>query len=327
MGPHSPFFWFLAKRCIYAVPLIFAAFTICFILIHTAPGDPVYILIGPSSADPEYVQMMRQKYNLDQPLYIQFPLYLQKLLMGDLGYSYYYKQPVLDVVFERIPATLLLMGTGFVFATVFGIVIGVFSAKKPYSTRDNLLSFASVFAFSIPTFWLGMLLLLVFSVYLGLFPTTGMYSLRVESSGLASIIDILHHLFLPAMTVGLFHLAVIARLTRGSMLEAMRQNYIVTARSKGLDENRVYFGHALRNALLPVVTMAGLNLGQIIAGTVLVESVFAWPGMGRLMYDSIFTRDYPVLMGIFITVSVMVVVANLVTDILYGYLDVRIRCG
>jgi peptide/nickel transport system permease protein len=316
---------FVVGRLFQAVPLVLAAFTINFILIHAAPGDPVYVLIGESSADPDYIQMMREKYDLDKPLPTQFLLYVQKLLMGDLGYSYYYKQPVLGVILERMPATLLLMGTGFVFATILGIIIGVFSAKKPYSLRDNFISFASVFAFSLPTFWLGMLLVLFFSYYLGLFPTTGMFSLRTELSGIAGLLDVLHHLFLPAATVGLFHMAIIARLTRGSMLEAIRQNYIITARSKGLDENTVFFKHALRNALLPVITMVGLNFGQMVAGTVLVESVFAWPGMGRLMYDSIFARDYPVLMGIFLTVSLMVVLANLITDIMYGYLDVRIR--
>jgi len=314
----------IARRIMLAIPLIFVVITINFMIIHTAPGDPTYILLG-ETATKEFVEAMRARFGLDKPLYLQYIIYLSHVIQGDLGYSLLKSQSVGALVIERLPATLLLIFSAMCISVLVGVFLGVTASKKPYSLRDNLATGVALFGVSTPTFWLGQMLLIAFAIYLGLFPVSGMKTLRIELTGLENVLDIVQHLALPAVTLAAFHLAFIARLTRASMLEVLGQDFIITARSKGLDDRAVTYRHGLRNALLPVTTYVGLSIGILFAGAILTETVFGWPGMGSLLYDSLRSRDYPVLMGVFIFVSVMVIVSNLVVDILYGFLDPRIR--
>jgi len=315
---------YTARRILQTIPLFFGVIVMAFSIIHAAPGDPVYVLAG-EGASPEYIEMMREHLGLNKPLYEQLVVYIATVMRGDLGYSFAYRQPVIVVIFERVPATLMLMGTALFFSSVVGIALGVISSKRPYSLLDNASTTISLLGYSLPVFWLAQVLLLIFAVALGWFPVQGMMSVREELTGIKYVLDIIHHLVLPAFALGLLQLALTARLTRASMLEILRQDYIITAWSKGLDENTVLYRHALRNALLPVVTIIGLHLGAMLTGAVLTETVFGWPGLGRLMYDAIASRDYPVLMGNFIVTATSVIGANFVTDILYGFLDPRIR--
>lgn len=314
----------IARRVVLAIPLIFVVITINFIIVHTAPGDPTYILLG-ETATKEFVDAMRAKFGLDKPLYLQYIMYLSHVVQGDLGYSLLKSQSVSALIMERLPATLLLIFSAMCISVLLGVSLGVTASKKPYSLRDNLATGVALFGVSTPTFWLGQMLLIAFAIYLGLFPVSGMRTLRIELRGLDNVLDIVQHLALPAITLAAFHLAFITRLTRASMLEVLGQDFIITARSKGLDERAVTYRHGLRNALLPVTTYVGLSVGILFAGAILTETVFGWPGMGSLLYDSLRSRDYPVLMGVFIFVSVMVIVSNLIVDILYGFLDPRIR--
>jgi peptide/nickel transport system permease protein len=320
----GPIFRLIARRIILAIPLIFVVITINFLIVHTAPGDPTYILLG-EAATKEFVEAMRAKFGLDKPLYMQYFLYISSVVQGDLGYSLLRAQSVSALIMERLPATLLLIFSAMLISIVVGIFLGVTASKKPYSLRDNIATSIALFGVSTPTFWLGQMLLIALAIYAGLFPASGLRTLRVELLGLEYVLDILHHLALPAITLALFHLAFITRLTRASMLEVLGQDFIVTARAKGLDDKTVTYRHGLRNALLPVTTYTGMSVGLLFAGAIMTETVFSWPGMGTLLYDSLRLRDYPVLLGIFIFVSVMVVASNLVVDVLYSYLDPRIR--
>jgi peptide/nickel transport system permease protein len=315
---------YVLSRILQAIPLIFVVIVLNFVLIHTAPGDPIVFIAG-EFGDPEYYDMMRAHYGLDKPIHERLVMYIGNVLKGDLGRSYFFRQPVIQVIAERIPATLLLMGTAALLASVLGIVVGVVSSSKPYSIRDNLITAGSLMGYSLPVFWLAQMLLIVLALWLGIFPAQGITSLRIDLTGIEYVLDVLHHLVLPASSLAIYHLALIARLTRANMLEVLQEDYITTAFSKGLSERRIVYRHALKNALLPVVTVIGMELGFMIAGAVLTETVYSWPGLGRLMYDSIYTRDYPVLMGLFIVISISVIIANLATDIVYGLLDPRIR--
>jgi peptide/nickel transport system permease protein len=326
MAQESGAIWrYAGRRLAHAIPLVLGVVAVNFALIHLAPGDPILALIGEFQASPEYVQSVRQQFGLDRSLPAQLGLYLWSLLRGDFGYSFVLKQPVLEIILDRVPATFLLMGVAILYATLCGALFGVLSSRRQYSRTDNFFTLISLVGYSMPVFWLGQILLILLGLYYPIFPAQGMESLRESYTGLARGLDILHHLVLPAFTLGLGYLAVDVRFTRASMLEVMSQDYIRTARAKGLSERAVFYKHALRNALIPLVTITGLNFGFLLAGAVLTETVYAWPGLGRLMYDSIYARDYPVLMGMFVVISLMVIVVNLVTDVVYSVLDPRIR--
>ena len=318
---------YIARRLMQAIPLIGGIIAVNFCLIHLAPGDPITTLVGEFQVSPEYIASVKKEYGLDQPISTQLLLYVWGILKGNLGYSFSFRQPVLGVILERIPATLLLMLAAILYSTLLGVIFGVISARKQHSRADQFFTFVSLVGYSLPVFWLGQILLIGLSLRFSLFPAQGMQSLREPLEGLPYYLDILHHLVLPAFALGLSYLAVNARFTRASMLEVLSQDYIRAAKAKGLSDRIITYKHALRNALLPLVTMTGLNFGFLLTGAVLTETVFAWPGLGRLMYDSIYTRDYPVLMGMFILISLGVIVANLLTDILYSILDPRIRIG
>lgn len=305
-----------------AIPLILVVLTLSFFLIHLAPGDPVHILVGEAYYEPEYIDRIKKEFGLDRPLLEQFIVYMSNAIRGNLGYSIYYRTSVLNIILERIPATLLLMFTALAFSALVGIVLGVASAQRPYSLLDSLCTSFAAMGYSIPTFWLAMLIILAFSYHLNLFPSHGMTSF---TGGLPKIIDVLYHLVLPALTLGIIRLALITRLTRASMLDVLKEDYITFARSKGVKERTVIYDHGLKNAILPIITVFGMYIGAMFGGAVLTETVFAWPGLGRLVYQSISARDYPVVMGIFIVVSIMVIITNLITDVIYALVDPRIR--
>jgi peptide/nickel transport system permease protein len=317
---------YVVARLLQLVPLILGMACLNFILIHVAPGNPIIYLVGEFGGSQELIATYERDLGLDKPLYEQLALYIWNVMRGNLGYSYFYRKPVLDVILERVPATLLLMSTQFVLFAILGIFLGVLaSKKKKNSLTDNVISTVSLIGYSMPIFWSGQMLMLLFGIQLRWLPVSGMVSMEIDQMGVAYVLDILRHLVLPVTALTFIHVALIVRLLRSSMLDVYTRDYIITARAKGLDENKVSWGHAFPNALLPVVTILGLYLGAILAGAILTETVFAWPGIGRLMYDSISRRDYPVVMGVFLITSISVVIANLFTDTLYAYLDPRIR--
>lgn len=316
---------YILRRLLNAVPLVLGVVVVNFVLITLAPGDPVTSLIGEYPAPAEYVERIRHDYGLDRSLPERLLLYLANVAKGDLGFSFANRQPVLTLLLERLSRTLLLMVSTVVIATAIGLTLGVLSARRPHSISDKAATGFALAGYAVPEFWLGQLLILVFAVWLGWLPAGGFRSVRVEYTGFAAVLDHLRHMILPMAALSFRYMAITTRLTRASLLEVMNSQYIVAARARGLSERALLWRHALRAAALPVVTVIGYNFAFIVAGSALVETVFGWPGIGRLMYDSIYTRDYPVLLGILLLVSITVIVVNLITDLLYAVLDPRVR--
>lgn len=316
---------YMFRRLLLAIPLLFGVIVVNFVIIHLAPGDPVNMMVGEAAVSKEYVEQLRHEFGLDRPLHIQLVNYLVQVAQGNLGQSYAYRQPVLRVIMSRIPATVLLMGTAFVLAFFIGVVLGANAPRRPGSLTDNTVVLVALTGYSAPVFWTGLIALIIFSVRLGWFPSGGMTNVRFDATGLAHVLDILYHLALPVFVLTVYNLALITRLTRASMLETLNQDFITTAKSKGLSDNRVVYRHALPNALLPVVTVGGLQFGALLSGAVLTETVFAWPGLGRLMFEAVGRRDFPVLLGMLIISSLMVVTVNLITDLIYVFINPRIR--
>jgi peptide/nickel transport system permease protein len=317
---------FVGRRALGACLLVLGAIILNFLLIHLAPGDPALMLAGEAGGtSEETLRQIRADFGLDRPLPVQLGVYAGRLVRGDFGHSYFYRRPVLELIRERIPPTLLLALCALGLASLTGVAFGTAVARRPTSLGSHVLSVVSLVGYAMPVFWTGIMLLLVFSVWLGWLPSHGMRTVGLTGGWWAETTDLLRHLALPVTALGTIFLALYSRLTRASMLEVLQADYIRTARSKGLGEGRVVLVHALRNALLPVVTVAGIQLGQVLAGAVLVETVFSWPGMGRLAFESILRRDYPLLLGILFFSSLVVIVFNLVADLVYGLLDPRIR--
>jgi peptide/nickel transport system permease protein len=296
-----------------------------FLLINLAPGDPVTALIGEYPAPPEYVERVRAEYGLDAPLPVRLWRYLANAAQGDLGFSFANRRGVLELVTERLGRTLLLMFTTVVLATLVGIALGVAAARRPHGVVDRAATGFALAGFSVPEFWLGQLLILLFAVELGWLPAGGFRSVRMSYEGVAAVLDQARHMILPMLALSFRYMAITTRLTRASLLEVMGADYILAARARGLHERRVVWEHGLRAAALPILTVVGYNFSFIVAGSALVETVFGWPGVGRLMYDSLFTRDYPVLLGILLIVSIAVIVVNLLTDLAYAVFDPRVR--
>lgn len=316
---------YITRRVAETIPLMIGVTILVFLLVHAAPGDPVSLLAGDRSTL-EYQAELRARLGLDRPVLEQLAVYLQSVAAGDLGYSFTFRQSVLSLIGDRLPPTLLLMSLAFVISAVVGVWTGVWTAVGRRSRLWSAVSVLSLVGYSIPSFWLGTVLVLVFGAFLGWFPTVGMASLS-ELSGPERWLDVAMHLVLPVLTLATYYLALISRLTRASMLEVLDQDFVLAARGKGLGGRAVTYRHALRNALLPVVTVLGLQLGTMVAGFVLVETVFSWPGLGRLTFEAIVARDYPVITGLFIVISLSVIAANLLTDVLYAFIDPRIRYG
>lgn len=294
-----------------------------FLLIHSAPGDPASALAG-EGASQEFIDALRVEYGLDQPLINQLWTYLTTVATGDLGYSFGYRQKVVDIILEKLPATLLLVLASQIPAIVLGTLLGAYSARHYPSRIDSAITGVSLSLYAVPIFWSGLLLILVFAVWLRWLPASGMFSLLTPTEGLARWLDIARHMALPATALFLYSLPQYVRLTRASVIEVMREDFITTARAIGYDENVVFFRHALRNALLPAVTVAGLSLSFVFAGALLTETVFGWPGMGRLMYEGVLKRDYPLLMGVFLVTSGLVLIISIITDLVYAKLDPRV---
>lgn len=296
-----------------------------FLITHILPGDPVDVLVGDFPAPPEYVAQVRHEFGLDAPLATQLWRYVANLAQGNLGFSFVNRQPILSLILQRAGATLLLMVPALVFASILGVMIAVRAARRAGGAMDSFLTGVSLVGYSIPVFWLAQILIVVFAVKLGWLPAQGMFSIRTPSSGLGVVGDYAKHWVLPGFCVTVYYLAVVARVARSSMLEMLHQDFVLTARAKGLSERAVLWKHVLRNSLIPVITVIGYNFGYSLTGAILTETVFAWPGLGSLFVTSIANRDYPVLAGIFLLAAVAVVLANLVTDLLYAAADPRVR--
>jgi peptide/nickel transport system permease protein len=311
---------FVLRRLLHAVPLLLCVVILNYALIASTPGDPVTALVGDFPAPAEYRAQVRHDYGLDRPVPVQVLRYVKKVLHGDLGYSFANRQPVLSLILARIGATLELTGTALTFASVLGIALGVLSARAPDGVLDRMVRSVATVGYALPEFWVGQLLILVFAIWLGWLPSQGAHAVR----GAGGVIDGVQHLMLPAFALSLRYLALIARITRTSMLNVLHADFILASRARGASERAVLIGHALRNAAAPVITVIGFNLGFILAGSALIETVFGWPGIGRLLFDSIASRDYPTMMAILLLVSTTVVLANLLTDILHRMLDPRV---
>jgi len=301
---------YLLRRFLLIIPTVWVAVSIIFIIFRLVPGDPAELIAG-EMAPREVVQAIRAQMGLDRPMYIQYAYYLGGLLRGDLGVSKVYGARVVDQLLLRFPATLELAIAAMLIAFIIGLTAGIISATRYNSVFDYVSMLGAIGGVCIPAFWLGLMLILFFSVGLGWFPSTGRAGLNT--------------LVLPAITLSTYQMAVIARMTRSSMLEAIQQDYIRTARAKGLAEWAIIYGHALKNALIPTVTIAGLQFGFLLGGSIIVESVFAWPGLGALMIDSIRHRDYTMVQGTAVLYTTVCLLINLLVDLVYAYLDPRVR--
>ena len=311
---------YLARRLLLLVPVLAGVSVVIFMVLHLSPGDPVEIMLG-SQATQEDRARLRAELGLDQPLHVQYGRWLGHVARGDLGRSLWMKRPVLDEVLWRFKATLVLTGTALLLSSLAGVALGVASAIRPNSVLDRLSAVASLFGASMPTFWLGIVLMVIFALWLGWLPASGMYA----AYGGGDLRDLLAHLVLPAVTLAAASVTIIARLTRATMLETLGQDYIRTARAKGVVERAVVLRHGLKNALIPIVTVVGVQAGYLLGGAVLTETVFAWPGVGTLMVQGILARDFPLVQGCVLVVALSFVLVNLAVDLLYAWLDPRIR--
>jgi peptide/nickel transport system permease protein len=319
---------FILTRLLQAIPVVLGVVVLNFLLLQLAPGDAATVLAGEAGGAPaEYVEQLRARFGLDKPVIVQLGLYLKNILLLDLGFSFRNNAPVLGLILDRLWPTLLLMGATLVVSVGGGVMLGVIAALGVRTWRDHLISIAAVVAYATPLFWIGLMLILVFSIRLDWFPTSGMENVVAFHEGWARVVDIAHHLVLPTITLSLFYLALYTRLMRATVLEQRGAEYATTARAKGLTERAITLRHVLRNALLPVITMAGVQVGALLGGSVVVETVFAWPGLGQLAYQSLFARDFNLLLGIFFLSACLVVIVNILVDVIYVLLDPRIRVG
>ena len=318
----------IGSRLGQAIGLLLAVVVVVFFLIQIAPGDAALYLAGDQGVgDAEFLAQVRADYGLDRPLLVQLRTYVGNVAQLDLGDSIYFNEPVLGLIVERLFATVLLAGTSLLFAVGLGVAIGVYTARRPESSMSSAATVSSLVGFSTPVFYSAIMFIVLFAAKWSLLPVGGIEDVRYDGNWVGETIDLLQHLILPALSLGIIYLAIYSRLARASMLEVLESDYIRTARAKGARERVVVYKHALRNAVIPVVTAAGLQVGNLLSGALLVEVVFAWPGVGRLAVDSIFRRDSPTLLGIMIFSSAMVIVANLLTDLVYRIIDPRIRVG
>lgn len=319
---------FIGKRLLQAVPLLVGIATVTFFIVHLAPGDPMDMYLEPRfqrEMDPEVIELIRQKHGLDQPVPVRYAKWLGNLARGDLGESFRYRRPVASLIAERVPYTLQLAVLALLFDALIGMALGIFSAVKQYSVADKTITVGSLVVYSIPGFWLALMLVLVFSVNLGWFPTSQTRSLDYEllSTG-AKALDRLWHLVLPVFVLGVASAAGTARYMRNRLLEVLSEEYVLAARARGLRERTVILKHALRNAMIPILTIYGMSLPFLLGGAVLIEKVFAWPGMGLLAVEAIGGRDYPVILATTMMAAVLVVLGNLLADVTYAVVDPRV---
>ena len=318
---------YIIRRILVVIPIFLLISIIIFFMVHAAPGDPARILVGERSRiRPEVREEWMRRLGLDQPVPVQYILWLGRLLQGNLGYSFQNNKPVTQAIGERVQLTLELMLVAEIISVMIGVVLGVIAAVKHYSVIDGLTSLVALIGYSTPNFWLAMMLILVFALQLRWFPPGGTQTLGITfATPLHSLVDHLKHLVLPVSVLVLVWTAYLFRMVRTSMLEVLGQDYITTARAKGLKERIVIYKHALRNALLPVITYEGYSVGYLFAGAVVIEYVFNWFGLGSFIVDMTILRDYPSVIGIAVVIAVMVLMANLAADIAYAFADPRIR--
>ncbi len=319
---------FVARRLFYAAILVIAVLVLSFLLIRLAPGDPVDTLAGQMGGMTEAIRAdLRAEYGLDRPALSQLGIYLERVAAGNLGYSYFFNLPVLSLILQRLPATLVLVLTALVVAVASGTMLGVLASRRPNGLLSQLITVVSVVGYSAPVFWTGMLLILLFASAIPILPVSGMTSADISRGWFPDALDVAHHLVLPALSLALVYLAQYSRLTRASMLDVLGSDYIRTARAKGLEERTVFLKHAFRNAVLPIITVVGLQFGNLLAGAIVVETVFNWPGLGRLAFDSVLRRDYPTLLGLLFFSSFLVIVANQIVEVCYRLADPRIKAS
>ena len=318
---------FILRKVVAAALTIAVIICANFFIFRMAPGDPVRMMFRDPRVSAESLELMKQKFGLDKPLSGQFVAYVKNLAQGDLGLSFSQRKPVLEVLWARIPNTLLLVVTALTIAIVLGVILGAVAGWLSGTKFDTFILTASVTMYSIPTFALGIILLLIFAYLLPIFPLGGISTPASGYEGFELVTDIGWHMFLPAFSIIIWYVGEYVILTRSSMIDAMGQEYITTAWAKGLKKYKILKNHALRNALLPVITISGVNLAFAAAGVIEAETVFAWPGVGRLTYDAVSQRDYPLLQGVFMLFAFAIVLANLAIDLIYGYIDPRIKVG
>ncbi len=330
--------WYIIKRLGQVIPVIIGVSIIAFSLMHLVPGDPARTMLG-ERANQEQLNIIREKYGLDKPLIIQYGIWFKDAIQGNLGRSITSHDYVLKEIFNRLPNTIELSITAMIFAIIIGCIGGIISATKQYSITDYICMGIALFGISIPVFWLGIMLMMIFGVYLGWLPIGGRIDLLIPfysvtgfmvldsiiTGNFPALISVLRHLILPTIALGTIPMAIIARVTRSSMLEVLRQDFIRTERAKGLSEKIVIYKHAVRNAMIPVVTVIGLNFGLLLAGAILTETVFSWPGVGSLVVKAVYERDYPLVLGSILIFAIIFVIVNLITDIFYTYIDPRIH--
>jgi len=317
---------FICLRIVKALVILLCIAILNFLLIHSAPGDPAQIMAGEAGeTDAQFLADLRARFGLDQPLPIQLWKYIAAIVQLDFGFSYRQNLPVISLIADRLPATLLLSLSAFVISLCLGVTAGSLAASRQGRWTDSIISTFALLFYATPLFWLALMAVMLFSVHLNWLPGFGYETPGSDLTGIWRLVDIGSHLILPATTLGFFFMAVYMRMTRASMLEVSRLDFVKTARAKGLKSSVIQRRHVLRNALLPVVTLAGLQAGQLVSGAVLIETVFAWPGIGRLMFEALQQRDYNLLLGVFIVSAAVVLLFNMVTDLLYRLVDPRIR--
>ena len=314
---------YLLRRLAHVLPTVAGLLVLNFCIIHLAPGDPA-IALGGEHGDEAYYTFLRARFGLDRPLPEQLLTYITNVLRGDLGTSFVHGRSVVTVITERLPATLLLVSSALALSSVAGIGLGALAARHGRRAADVSINAVALLGYAVPSFWLGQMVLLALAVGTGLFPVQGMTDARNPQTGFGYLLDVFHHLALPVLVLAANELALTTRLVRTGLIEALGTDYVRTARAKGLPEGLV-IRHALRNVMLPVITVIGSRAGMFLSGAVLVEVVFAWPGLGRLLLSSLLARDYPILLGMFLLISLGVILANLITDLAYAWLDPRIR--
>jgi peptide/nickel transport system permease protein len=312
---------YIVKRLLQAVPLLIGVSIIGFAMMHLAPGGPLAIYTLNPTITAQDIERIKHVFGLDQPLYIQYLKWATGMFTGDWGNTFFGGRPVLDVIMERVPATLLLMGSGMSVAMILGMLIGILGAVKRYSIFDYLATTGAMVTLSFPTFWFGLMMIFVFSLQLGWLPSGGMFTLGDDED----LLDLLEHLILPTVVLALVLVAQWSRYTRSSFLEVIHQDFIRTAKSKGISGSRILFRHAFPNAVAPLIALAGIQLPWLFSGALVTETIFGWPGMGRLFVDSLTMKEYPVLMGMVMLTAMTVVIGNLLADVLNALIDPRIR--
>lgn len=316
---------YIRRRIITGILVILVSLSLTFFLIHLSPGNPVRILAGTENPSVEMIEHLNEKYGLDQPVYIQFFKYIGNLLKGDLGYSIMSNEPVLSLILDRLGPTLILALTGLILAAIIGTILGIYAARKNGSKFDVFMSGISYVFDSMPPFWLGLMLILLFATVLNLFPTSGMVDLRAAPAGFEYYLSVGKHLVLPLTTIVLTQIPFFYRIARSSVIQTMSEDFITTYKATGMDEGRIFRKYVFKNSILPTITMFGISLAYVLAGVTIIEIVFAWPGMGRLILDSIMKRDYPLLMGIYLFLSISIAVTMIIVDVLYSIIDPRIK--